>query len=262
MLDQSDLPLAPPYERYAPAYDASGQVRFALLVHTYLRELLTHHPVAGQRALDRACGTGTLALLLNHTGWQVTGVDASPAMLAQARAKLRSARRRDALTFVQADMRELAGAVPAGAFDLATCTYDSLNYLPTTDELAACFAGVATALTPGGLYVADMNTRHVLEYEWGACSVREQDGYVQIERSSFDATIAANTMLLTGFVGDDMTGYLRFDECHIEYCYPPELVTALLEAAGLHVEACYDSFTLSPPGPRAQRIFWVARKGA
>jgi SAM-dependent methyltransferase len=256
-----DAPLAPPYERYAPSYDASGQVRFALLVHIYLRELLARHPAPGRRALDLACGTGTLALLLADDGWKVTGVDSSPAMLAQAAAKLGGAAS-DSVTLVRADMRHLAGAVPPEAFDLATCTYDSLNYLLDEGELAACFAAAAAALAPGGLYVADMNTRHFLEYEWGECAVREQDGFVQIERSAFDPAAATNTMLLTGFVGDDDDGYERFDECHIERAYPPELVTDLLETAGLRVEARYDSFTLSPPGPRAQRIFWVARKGA
>ncbi|NTU80320.1 MAG: class I SAM-dependent methyltransferase [Chloroflexales bacterium] len=261
-MSSTETPLAPPYERYAPSYDASGQVRFALLVHIYLRELLARHPAPGRRALDLACGTGTLALLLADDGWKVTGVDWSPAMLAQAVAKLHGSGAASEVTLVRADMRRLHGAVPAAAFDLATCTYDSLNYMPDEADLAACFDGAAAALAPGGLYVADMNTHHFLEYEWGECAVREQDGYVQIERSAFDPAMATNTMLLTGFVGDDDAGYERFDELHVERAYSPELVASLLESAGLRVEANYDSFTLSPPGPRTQRIFWVARKGA
>jgi hypothetical protein len=67
-------------------------------------------------------------------------------------------------------------------------------------------------------------------------------------------------MVLTGFVGDDDQGYERFDELHVEYAYPPETVTALMERAGLRVEALYGSFTLQAPGPHTQRIFWVARK--
>mgnify|MGYP001297395704 CR=1 FL=1 len=252
--------LSPPYARYAPAYDASGQVRFALLVHIYLRELLARHPAPGRRALDLACGTGTLAMLLADDGWEVTGVDASPAMLAEAAAKLAGAPAAGRVRFVQADMTSLGPGVPPGAFDLATCTYDSLNYLLDEAALAAAFAEAARALAPGGLYVADMNTRHFLEYEWGECAVREQDGYVQIERSVFEPAGGTNAMLLTGFVGDDGAGYERFDELHVERAYAPELVEALLERAGLRVEGRYDSFTLSPPGPAAQRIFWAARR--
>jgi ubiquinone/menaquinone biosynthesis C-methylase UbiE len=257
-----DAQLTPPYARYAPAYDASGQVRFALLVHIYLRELLARHPAQGIRALDLACGTGTLATLLAEEGWDVTGVDSSPEMLAQAAAKLETSPSAGRVRLVRGDMRRLRGLVPAAAFDLATCTYDSLNYLLEEAALGEAFRAAAEALAPGGLYVIDMNTRYFLEFDWGECAVREQDGYVQIERSAFDPTDATNTMLLTGFVGDDESGYARFDERHVERAYPPELVTDLLRAAGLHVEALYDSFTLSPPGAQTQRIFWVARQGA
>lgn len=248
------------YERYAPLYDASGQVRFALLTHMYLCELLARHPVTGRRALDLACGTGTLALLLADDGWAVTGLDASAAMLEQAAAKAADSPAGTNLRLVHGDMRRADELLPNAAFDLATCTYDSLNYLLCEDDLAACFAAAARVLAPGGLYVADMNTRHFLEHDWGECLVREQDGYVQIERSSFDPARATNSMVLTGFVGDDESGYERFDELHVERAYPPELVSALIAHAGLRVEAVYDSFTFSPPGPRTQRIFWVARR--
>jgi len=250
------------YARYAPLYDASGQVRFALLSHAYLRELLVRHPANGRRALDLACGTGTLALLLADEGWSVTGLDSSAAVLAQAEAKAAGGPTSAHVSFVLGDMRQVAGVVPADSFDLATCTYDSLNYMLSAADLAACFVAAAHALAPGGLYVADMNTRHFLEFDWGECAVREQDGYVQIERSQFDPAEGTNSMRLTGFVGDDASGYERFDELHVERAYPPELVDTLLEQAGLRVEAQYDSFTFSSPGPHTQRIFWVARKGA
>jgi SAM-dependent methyltransferase len=179
-------------------------------------------------------------------------------MLAQAVARATGAN--EQVRFVHGDMRDLEGLVPATAFDLVTCTYDSLNYMPTEGDLAACFHAVAGVLAPGGLYVADMNTRHFLEHEWGTCVIQEYDGYVQIERSHFDSASERNIMVLTGFVGDDDQGYERFDELHVERAYPPETVTALLERAGLRVEALYDSFTLQPPGSDTQRIFWVARK--
>lgn len=248
------------YERYAPLYDASGQVRFALLAHSYLDELLARHPAPGRRALDLACGTGTLALLFAGDGWDVTGLDSAPAMLAQARAKAADAAAGGQLRFVEGDMRSLEGVVPAASFDLVTCLYDSLNYMLEEEDLAACFAAAAFALAPGGLYVADMNTRHFLAFDWGECAISEQSGYVQIERSAFDPARETSAMLLTGFVGDDEQGYERFDELHIERAYPPEQVSAWIEAAGLRVEAMYDSFTFSPPGPETQRIFWVARK--
>ncbi len=295
-----------PFQAYAPFYDSSGQMRFAVLMGQYLGDLLEHHPVAGRRALDLACGTGTLALILADRGWDVVGLDRSEPMLAIARAKAEAADTAGRIAFVLGDMRNLLPAAhrsptdamgtppvepkrhakaepappagepaPAGpdappaplaneqwleSFDLVTCTYDSLNYLLTADDLARCFQGVARVLRPGGLFFADMNTRRFLELDWGECEVLERPGYIQIAQSRFDPATACSTMVLTGFVGSDEHGYDRFDETHIERAYEPEVVAELLTAAGLGVEAAYDCFTRQPAHERSQRIAWLARK--
>jgi Methylase involved in ubiquinone/menaquinone biosynthesis len=246
------------YNRYAAVYDGSGQIRFAILTAIYLEEVLQRHPVSGRRVLDIACGTGTLLAILAERGWEVSGLDASAAMLAQAAAKLAAVPTRVELW--QGDMRDLAGLLPANAFDLVTCTYDSLNYLIGSNDLAACLRGVARVLTADGLFFADMNTRHFLAYDWGECTFSEQPAYIQVERTFFDPSSDVSTMWLTGFIGNDHEGYERFDELHIERAYPSELVAAFIEAAGLQIEGCYDGFTFQPPTTTTQRLCWVARK--
>ncbi|GAB4180372.1 MAG: class I SAM-dependent methyltransferase [Roseiflexaceae bacterium] len=253
------------YQAYAPFYDGSGQIRFAVLFGQYLNELLQRHPAPGQRALDLACGTGTLALIMADRGFEVVGVDASPAMIDIARGRAEDSEFPERLIFLQGDMRYLQahdwGGQPwQAAFDLVTCTYDSLNYLLTEADLLACFRGVATLLKPDGVFIADMNTRHFLEFDWGTSEVIERPGFIQVSQSQFDAATAQSTMLLSGFVGDDHQGYLRFDETHIERAYPAELVAQLLHHAGLVVEAAYECFTSQPIHDRAQRIAWVARR--
>ncbi|WP_436932702.1 class I SAM-dependent methyltransferase [Halosimplex halobium] len=57
------------------------------------------------RALDVGCGTGVVALLLADLGHEVVGVDAAPAMLAQARAKSRGTDR--SLAVLQGDAESL-----------------------------------------------------------------------------------------------------------------------------------------------------------
>ncbi len=268
------------YHDYAPFYDGSGQLRFAVLIGQYLSELLERHPVVGRRALDVACGTGTLALLLADAGWDVVGLDRSAAMLDQADAKAENMATLGQATFVQGDMRELTTddeqrtmndeqtqidtfssfVVRPSSFNLVTCVYDSLNYLLDERELAACFEGMARVLVPGGLLVADMNTRYFLEHDWGTCEVIEQAGLVQVTQSYFDPAAECSTMVLSCFTGDDQRGYMRFDETHIERAYAPEVVERLLTSAGLEVEALYDCFTFQPITERTQRFAWVARK--
>ena len=266
------------YDAYAPFYDGSGQLRFALLIGQYLSEILERHRPAGRRALDLACGTGTLALMLADAGWDVVGLDRSAAMLAQARAKAANLDTPGSAEFVLGDMRDFNAerrtqndeealhapdssfSVYRSAFNLVTCFYDSLNYMLGEDDLAACFRSAARALAPGGLFVADMNTRHFLEHDWGTCEVIEQPGFVQVSQSHFDPDTACSTMVLTGFAGDDERGYERFDETHVERAYPPEVVERLLAAAGLRIEGTYDCFTFQPVSAGTQRIAWVARK--
>jgi ubiquinone/menaquinone biosynthesis C-methylase UbiE len=268
------------YHDYAPFYDGSGQLRFGLLMGQYLRELLEHHPVIGRRALDLACGTGTLALLLADDGWEVIGLDRSVAMLDQARAKAENMTTRGHVSFVQGDMRALptnderpmtkdqrlytdtlsSFVLRPSSINLVTCVYDSLNYLLHEHELAACFEGLARVLAPGGLLVADMNTRYFLEHDWGTCEVIEQAGLVQVTQSYFDPAAGCSTMVLSCFAGDDQRGYTRFDETHIERAYAPDVVERLLLAAGLEIEALYDCFTFQPITERTQRFAWVARK--
>lgn len=258
------------YHAYAPFYDGSGQIRFAVLFANYLLgDILPRHPVAGWRALDLACGTGTLAIILADAGWSVTGVDRSSAMIAIARSRAQSVDAAVRPQFIEADMRWLwretmharhTEALRRGSFDMVTCTYDSLNYMLTEEDLAACFSTAAEALASEGLFVADMNTRHFLEYDWGEVEIIEQPGFIQVNRSHFDPLTACSTMRLIGFVGDDDSGYERFEEIHIERAYPPETVAALIAAAGLTVEAVYDCFTTQPISECTQRIAWVARK--
>jgi len=265
------------YQHYAPFYDGSGQIRFAALMGQYLREVLIRHPVADRHALDLACGTGTLALILADDGWEVVGLDRSAPMLAIARTRAAGVAA-GWVTFIEGDMRHLPTtddrrpttddeidgwrAVVGGqwSFDLVTCTYDSLNYLLTEEDLVRCFAGAAGALRPGGLFFADMNTRHFLERDWPAVDVLEHSGFVQVAQSHFEPANACSTMVLTGFTGDDARGYRRFEETHIERAYAPEVVAALLARAGLSIEAAYDCFTFQPMHDRSQRIAWVARK--
>ncbi len=252
------------YEQYATFYDGSGQIRFALLMHQYLQEVLVRHPVAGRRALDLACGTGTLALTMAEDGWELWGIDQSVAMLAIARERAEALRSGIVPRFVQADLRHLdmltVQAAWYAGFDLVSCTYDSLNYLLEPADLAACLRGAAQALRPGGLFFGDMNTRYFLEHEWGSYEVIERPGFVQVSQTAFDAERTCSIMKLTGFVGNDERGFVRFDEVHAERAYAYSEVAKLIEQAGLEIEAVYECFTFQPLHEQAHRMAWVARR--
>lgn len=246
------------YHEYAAIYDRSGQLRFSILMETYLRDILRDHPVPGRTMLDLACGTGTLALLMGERGWEVIGLDQSAAMLEQAR---RKAERADAahVDFVQGDMRAFTLPAPVA---LATCCYDTLNYLLDPADLQHCFEAVARSLVPGGLFCFDLATDYFLRNYWQGVELEEFEDFTQIMQSHYDPENGCSTLVLTGFVQTAPGRYRRFREVHVERAYAEADVRQLLLGAGFAVEAVYDCFTSQQPQARSLREMYVARRSA
>lgn len=245
------------YEDYAATYDRTGQIQFSVLMNIYLRDLLRAHPVPGMTLLDLACGTGTLALLQAEQGWQVIGIDRSAAMLAQAQRKLAAVAEPLAVVFQQGDMRDFRLEAPV---DLVTCCFDTLNYLLDEAAVLDCFRAVARALVPGGCFYFDVATDFFLRYYWQGVQFDEWGDLSQSMQSHYDVATGLSTLVLTGFMAVGRGRYRRFREVHIERAYADAALRALLEAAGLLVEAVYDCFTSQPPNERSLRLMYVARR--
>lgn len=98
----------------------------------------------GESAIDLACGTGDLALLLADAGARVVGLDLTAGMLALARRKDPARRVR----FVQGDMTHLP--LGDGSADVVTAGY-GLRNVPVLD---AAVAEIYRVLRPGGRFVA------------------------------------------------------------------------------------------------------------
>jgi len=141
------------YENYARVYDSIGQPRFSLSMITFIVAELERLGITGRRLLDLACGTGSAALEFASRGFEVAGVDASRAMLREARRKAVSGAR--SVEFVEQDMSRLS---LRREFDVAICLYDSVNYLLALEEVALTVEATRRVLRPGGALIFDFNT--------------------------------------------------------------------------------------------------------
>jgi ubiquinone/menaquinone biosynthesis C-methylase UbiE len=245
------------YKDYAEVYDQSGQLAFSLRMLPYLGQLLEHHPVQGKVMLELACGTGTVAIAMTGAGWRVYGVDGSAEMLAQARAK--AGESKVTPLWSQQDMRHF---VLPERVSLATCLYDSLNYMLTSDDLLAVFRRTFGALLPGGLFLFDMNTAWALAELWGdEAFITDRDDLTVIFQNKYDPQQQRETVVVTCFQRVNEL-YRKIVERHIEQAYPNEQVATLLTDAGFQVEAQYNCFSFKPPTPTTSRIMWVARRPA
>jgi SAM-dependent methyltransferase len=220
------VPIADDYERLAPFYDAFTAYSDYETWTAHVLALAREYGLTGTRMLDVACGTGKSFIPFVSRGFEVTGSDVSPAMLAAARAKA------PGVPLVEADMR----ALPAlGAFDLVTCFDDSLNHLLDETDLASALRSMATNLCATGLLLFDLNTLLTFRTTFAVDSVAvHADATFAIRgHSTGDAapgSIGAVTVDL--FVPRDGL-YERLSTRLAERHFPPHRVTALLAAAGL-----------------------------
>jgi SAM-dependent methyltransferase len=99
-------------------------------------------------ALELAIGAGRIALPLAAQGTRVDGIDISPAMVAQLRAKPGG----DQIAVTIGDYADVA--VPA-AYRLIYIVWNTLFNLLTQDDQVRCFQNVAAHLTDDGSFVIE-----------------------------------------------------------------------------------------------------------
>ena len=114
----------------------------------WLKQLIRKHSPHAKNVLELACGTGSILAVLAKD-YQVVGLDNSAGMLNTARKKLSN------VEFIQADMSDFT---VEQKFDVVLCIYDSINHLINFSEWQSMFTKAAEHLTPGGLFIFDMNT--------------------------------------------------------------------------------------------------------
>jgi malonyl-CoA O-methyltransferase len=126
------------YDRWALVYDHDANPLPAL-EEPIVRDLIG--PVAGLSVLDLGCGTGRHALRLAAAGAEVTAVDFSEGMLAEARRKPGA----ELVRFLVHDLHDPL-PLPAGSFDRVV----SGLVLEHLRDLDGFFREVCRMLRPGG----------------------------------------------------------------------------------------------------------------
>ena len=114
---------------------------------TALVELITEFS-PGRNLCELGVGTGRLAIPLSASGFDVTGVDSSSAMLD----RLRSADTDSRISVVTGDMVD---DMPAGPFDVVLIGFNTLFNLESHARQQECLRKCANTLTAGGIVVVE-----------------------------------------------------------------------------------------------------------
>ena len=215
---------------------------------------------AGGPVLEVGCGTGRLLLPLVEAGIDVTGVDASPAMLSLARHKLG-----DRVLLIEGDMR--AVTLPR-RYALIIISINTFMHLLTTADQLDALTNLARHLAPGGRLIIDLPAGDELAHQ-------DPDARLTLEQTFRDPVTDHQVIKLVASRVDWAT-----QRQHVTYVYD-ELLTdggvrrtvvpmtlrhvfryelaLLLDKAGYSLEALYSDYDLSPYGEGGPRMIAVAR---
>lgn len=245
------------YESFARVYDTFMDNVPYEEWSRYLTGLLLRYGVSEGLVLELGCGTGAMTRLLARAGYDMIGVDNSMEMLEIAMEK-QEKEKTDILYLLQ-DMREfeLYGTVRAV---VSVC--DSMNYITDEEDLLQVFRLVSNYLDPGGIFIFDLNTVHKYRDILGDATIAEnREECSFIWENDFDEEEGINEYDLTLFIRrEDEDLYEKYEETHYQRAYSLERVEELIGEARLKLEAVYDAFTLQPPKPESQRVYFVARE--
>ena len=140
------------YSLAAKHYDAAYSVKEDLVDRDFYLDLAREY---GGPVLELGCGTGRIALPLARQGIDVTGMDASRAMLEVLRAKLAdepaAVKRR--VRVVEGDFRALC---LADQYPLVVIPFRPMQHMYTTEDQLAALRNAGRHLADGGVLAFDV----------------------------------------------------------------------------------------------------------
>jgi SAM-dependent methyltransferase len=240
-----------PYEALATVYDRwNGRAdyrRWAEFLHARFAE-------AGsvRRILDVCCGTGRMIGLLQEYGYEVDGVDGSAQMLERAAGNVAPGTRlRHAV---------LPGASAQEPVDAAVCSFDSVNYFVTDEDLRGLFRFVAASLRPGGLFAFDVHSPYKLREFYGNNHFGDDHGdFAFVWRNRINEDAHTIRYLITIFTATE-AGYQRYEEVHEQRWYEIAELTEAAKSAGFSTLAVTDNYSMTAAHERTLRQTWLLRR--
>lgn len=219
------------YDATAPFYDVLTRHDDYTVFADILDRLIQRASPPGRRLLDAGCGNGRSTLLFAERGYQVTGVDISPAMID-------AARRRHKKTGIDFHVHDIRHPVEHGPYDVVLCMSDIVNYLVDSAHLSEAFTSIAATLAPGGVLVFDANTLHGYDLATSPHVVVEDSDFVVMRGTHIDQD-GARRFRLTMDAFQPLPGHpgmwTRRTVEHLQAHHSADEFAELLDSAGMRL---------------------------
>ena len=154
MTKNLELPLE--YNELADYFDELQCSNNTHTINQVIETILKKYHV--KNILDLTCGTGAQVFFLTEHGYQITGSDFSPKLIAIAKQKAKTKNLN--LTFLIGDMR----SIQVGSFDAVITIANAIGHL-TKPDFEIALKNIASNLNPGGIYIFDIFNLECLTQE-------------------------------------------------------------------------------------------------
>jgi SAM-dependent methyltransferase len=185
-------------------------------------------------ALELGIGTGRIAVPLSRRGVRVHGIDLSPQMVAQLRAK-------PGAEDIGVTVGDFATTTVDGRFSLAYLVFNTIGNLTTQDGQVACFQNVAAHLEPGGCFVIEVGVPQLQRLPPGE-TVRPFD--VSPTHLGFDEYDVANQGLISHHYSV-VDGRFELVSMPFRYVWPAEL-DLMARLAGMTLQERWSGWRREP----------------
>lgn len=250
-----------PYAAIAPFYDLEHG-EYDADVELYLG----YAGMVGSPILELGCGTGRLLAPLARAGYDVSGIDSSPAMIELARKRLAAEGLPEVDTHV-GDMRKLTGYGDA-RFRMVFAALNSFLHLETRADQLATLAAARRVLHHNGLLILDifqptpavlqnLDDQFRLDGQWvlpnGERIDRMSNSRVHVAEQRIETTLFYDRLLRSGELRRTVTSYVT------RYIHRFEM-EGLLAEAGFAIEGIYGSYQLEPLDDSSRTMIFVAHR--
>ena len=246
------------YDLIAPLYDReNAEVDYGAWADFFERIFAARMAAPPELVLDLGCGTGSMTLELARRGYDMTGVDYSSEMLEVARERATQMTLAHDCLWLCQDMCELD---LYGTVDACVSCLDTVNHLTDKKQLARAFSLVHNFLSPNGLFIFDINTRHKFETQYAGevYTYDTDDGYLVWE-NDYRPRSGLCDFYITLFKREADGRYTRYDEVQTERAYSIKTIIKTLAENGFADISVYRDFDFAPGDETDDRVFLVAR---
>jgi ubiquinone/menaquinone biosynthesis C-methylase UbiE len=214
----------------------------------------------GSRVLDLGCGTGRTTIPLYQQGYDVVGVDITPAMIDTARSI--ASQQGLAINYEVGDATDLR--YHNESFDSALFSFNGWAQIPGRVNRAAALSDIYRVLRPGGHYIFTTHTRTFKLTrapfwikQWMKCCVLKPLGWPVPEEEYGDRffdrlTETDDPMLKAAWAGTQQRQYVHISTDRI--------VQMMVHNAGFQLISRARGTAIAPNDPTSSPMFYICRK--